>query len=322
MYLRSIGFGVCVPLIACGTNAATLSPESGSPDASSHEAGSFDARTEPAADASMLSHADGAAQDDAGGATEEDDSATGGVGPYHGLVDFDVFDQGVDTDGGQIYDYYYYYFLARFGPQADVGTELSCAPGAVVSGSCCYMAPPIADAGGAPPMVSAGVITTTVLPAQSATSSSSMTAYGPNGYDAGVPLALTWQPGDTLRVSASGATIPAFTDSIVSPRGRLISVANMSAPISADWRIEWLSLTSSSTVVVNVFNAARAQVIKCVLPDSGAVTIPASFMSHFQANDVGTLEISRVLVNTVTLSNATVDVTASTGDVLSVQFVP
>jgi hypothetical protein len=207
-----------------------------------------------------------------------------------------------------------------FTPSGELASVLECNPGAIQSGSCCYMPANVLD-GGVPTEVSAG----TVALLDNGASLVSL-PFGANGYDANAAtLSMAWAEGDLLQVRASGATVESFFSvGLYAPQqvsGTNVMATN-NVSVSTDWTIQWSRVTTSTAKFVVELGAAGAA-IKCVTDDSaGTVTVPAVLLGHFPPATQAGIAIARTLVQYASAANAVVEIAALTGLQASVQLTP
>jgi hypothetical protein len=182
-------------------------------------------------------------------------------------------------------------------------------PGGTQLGNCCYEPPP-SSTGGTPTPVSAGKIT---LADNGAT-------IGTMDFSPGYVLSsettstLTWAPGDSLNVSAAGATVDAFEGTVTAPG--LISGVNPSLsstitiPLASDWSISWTPDTlSGDLMIVNLLDRTLNNAITCSVQDSvGTVTFPATLLANFNTADTGRVALSRSASTAPSVGNADVEI--------------
>jgi hypothetical protein len=101
---------------------------------------------------------------------------------------------------------------------------------------------------------------------------------------------LVWAPGDTLSVSAVGASVAAFSGSVIAPS----KLAGLTPPITAavtrsrGWTISWTPDSRSGEVVwLGVSAGGSIGEIECSVPDSvGTLTVASSLLTRFAAGSV------------------------------------
>jgi len=161
-----------------------------------------------------------------------------------------------------------------------------CDSASASAGSCCYFAPtprpptqPPGDGGGAPATeTSAGTVTVT-----DDTSGHSIGSFGyqdgaykhpPGLYDGQV-----WQPGDALRVSATGAQIGPFT---VTAPGLVPPIVHASAPFTTgeDVAISWQPDANATTLVFSLLDGGTGATVACSASDAaGALTVDGGLLA-------------------------------------------
>ena len=193
------------------------------------------------------------------------------------------------------------------------------------SGSCCYVPPgALADAGAS----DAGVTLTTasagaILVKDGTTSIANISPGTNNIYSITSTNnpSVTWKPGDTLAVSAAGATVEAFSGNIttateltgVTPALSYTTPATV--PIASNLAVSW---TAGNGINVRVLLAAAKGTaadgsITCVVPDSaGTVSVPSALLGKFATGDTGLISLTRTSSNQVSGANATVLMAATT----------
>ena len=129
--------------------------------------------------------------------------------------------------------------------------------------------------------------------------------------------AFVWAPGDTLTLAGSGATVDAFTLSVVAPAAAAPIQPSFAAPIdvslSADYIASW---TPSNEVCSQVeFNLSQvgeagAPYITCAVDDStGTLTVPKELLENFTAT-TGMAFMERIEGKATLAANAAVSVVA------------
>ena len=293
----------------CSTSTNTVVPYGVPPDCDSPDitcVSPNDGGVDSKGDAPHEAAADPEAAADRTAPGDADDAHDGGMvdapfdtgasdGPYFGRVDLEIITEGMASTGFTPYRY----VTAEFAPSPEVQTIFACGPAAVppgtlASGQC------FAGQAGAGRVGTIGY------------------ADGYAAGDAGV-----WGSTDDLTVSASGATIPAFTASVASPSVNLLNGHPMSASVSADFQVDWVALEPQTPVIAALYAPDGTSVVKCLAGiGASAVIVPATLMSHFTAGGMGTLEVLAVASKTLTLDNATVEVAALAGNAVPVTYGP
>ncbi|MGH7294841.1 MAG: hypothetical protein ACRELB_07910, partial [Polyangiaceae bacterium] len=169
------------------------------------------------------------------------------------------------------------------------------------SGSCCYLAPgALADAGtgagdgGATvSLVSAG----TILVKDGTTAVANMSPGTNNGYGIASTNnpSVTWHPGDVLAVSASGATVEAFSGNLqtvsdfagVTPA---LSTTAVTVPIASNLAISWTAGNGTNVhVLIQAFKGTAGDgSITCTVADSAAaVSVPSALLGKLTTGDNG-----------------------------------
>jgi hypothetical protein len=173
-------------------------------------------------------------------------------------------------------------------------------------GNCCYSTPPAATA-----MVSAGTVTvddgtTTIATLMSPdyVASSSETA------------TFTWAPGDTLKVSATGAAFDAFSVKVKAPALLVVTqpafTGALAVPLNADYVVTWTpSAETCSQVEFGLSQGTGMPSISCVADDSdGKITVPKAFLAKLTAT-TGTAVIQRLETSEELVANAGAGVVAA-----------
>jgi hypothetical protein len=200
--------------------------------------------------------------------------------------------------------------LAEFLATADA-SAVTCSGGA----TCCYTPPPAtSSSGGSLTTYGAGTITVT----DSGSTIDSLTYSG--GLYVPSTTAPVWNPGDSLTVSASGATVDAFTATVKAP-GILAGLAPalsftsaISIPLASNWSIAWTPDTASGENVILSISAitsaeASAGDITCTVPDSaGTVSVPSALLGNFATGEKATVILTRYAGANATDANAVVHV--------------
>jgi hypothetical protein len=240
---------------------------------------------------------------DAGGPSGAADSASGSdsIGPtpehaYGGRVVLEHADQGKDV----------FFASAKFSRSVDRVLLEGCTDVPLASGSCCFLAGVTSAVGGGhDPGVSAG----TIAIARSGSALGQL-SFGRDGYD---PLqdppmtALSWMPGDTLQVSATGDVVGPFSGSIVAPglpqilslpepHGSVLSMSIAEASSKPTF-YTWAPEGPADAKVLLVLVDEGTGTLKCLADDAaGVLTLPPDLVSpNFRAGDNGYLYIGRLL---------------------------
>jgi hypothetical protein len=210
---------------------------------------------------------------------------------------------------------------ASYAAIAQFETTASASPAGCVGtvlGACCYETNPAAT----PTPASAGAITiadgTTTLatltpPAYSASSATDST--------------LTWTGGTTLDITAAGATVDAFTASIVAPAQVAgLSPALTSAitvPKSSDFVVSWTpGKLACLKISFGLTQGTGLPYISCAVDDSaGTLTVPASLLGMFTAAS-GTAVLERIDGKHVLSGNADIGIAAIQVITVSTTYTP
>jgi hypothetical protein len=250
-----------------------------------------------------------------GGGPPEDggssDAETLGDGstPYVGRVAFQQLQQGADS---------FSYIDIHFSAAGGLDPELTCPPGSTTGGACCYIPKSAADAG-APAPVSAGTIDIFVDTAPLTPS----IAFGPTGYDPTTAQASLWMSGNGLRATAAGATVQAFSGTIVAPDAPANATpwgTTVTAGVGSDWTMTWTAEMNGQPIVGSMITSGGT--VQCVVKDTGTLTFPATLMGHFTTPGMGTLELSRAAFSSVSAPNAYVQFAALMGVAVPLQLTP
>ena len=226
-------------------------------------------------------------------------AGTGGL-PYSGEVS--MVHSGVT--GGS------FYISAGFSPTMAAGAP--CAGGPQV-GSCCYQGPSDGGSSPAPTAESAGPVA--INDGSSALATLTFTDAG--SYSVASSGQLAWTSGDTLSVSAAGATVDEFSGSITVPNAvsglspALSSSSPPGVPVSMDLHVSWTpDTTAGESFDIALIDGAKG-VIHCYTTDAAAsLTVSSSLLSHFSSGDSVTLGVARSGAATPTCANASVQLTA------------
>jgi hypothetical protein len=193
------------------------------------------------------------------------------------------------------------------GPACSGGTQ---------SGSCCYEPPPAtSSSGGLPTAYSAGTITVADGSTTIGTLPFASGAYAV--LDSATTPAFTWNPGDSLTVSAPGATIDSFNATVKAPgliAGLTPSFTAPAITLASDWTVTWTPDTQSGeTMIVTVTSQgtpAKGEV-SCTVADSAAtVTVPAALLGNLTGATKASVIAVRYGGANATDSNATIHVLA------------
>ena len=194
-------------------------------------------------------------------------------------------------------------------------------PGGTVQGSCCYQSAaaeaayaktvPLAD-------VSAGALTLQ----DGARSFGSLPFTAGKGYasvNSATTASVTWSPGDTLGVSASGdaSGVASFSGTVVAPSplaGVTPALATLSTLSRAsDFTLTWTANSAGTVALVILANAATASdgTIRCnATGSSGTLTVPTALLTSFAAGDMAVLELGASNNVPLSVANASVELTA------------
>jgi hypothetical protein len=142
---------------------------------------------------------------------------------------------------------------------------------------------------------------------------------------------LTWAPGSTIKVSASGGTVDAFDLSVVAPSllagvKPAFGATGITVTTSADLVVTWTkSVEACSKISFGVSQLPATPplpYIGCVADDSaGTLTVPAALLAKLTAK-TGTAFIQRVEGRGVNVGNASVKLVAIDGHYTDVTFKP
>jgi len=172
---------------------------------------------------------------------------------------------------------------------------------------------------GLPTYVSAGDIVVSDKGATLATLSFSATTGAYTGASSAQTASLMWAGGDTISMSGAGATVPAFTGSIVAPANfaglaPALSTTATAVTRSAGWTLSWTPDTQSGEIVVlDLFPTgatASHPNIGCQVQDStGTMNIASSLLASFPTG-MGEASLARIQLGSS--SNQEVGLTATT----------
>jgi hypothetical protein len=290
-----------VALIAIGCGGATGPADGGSSPPA-------DAINDTSSDGHGLGNdGSGSAASGDGASTDGTSSGTDGAAspPYYGKVQYLRVAKGTSTT---------YEVLGVFEPSGSIRSALVCPPGATTSGPCCLFPPAQVDAGSNPyASLSAGTLSVTVggTPLTSLAYDAQMMGYDPVG-----PTATTlWDGNEVMQVSATGATVQAFSGSVALPaaiQGLSVQAgATVTVNRSADWTATWTPGQGKSTVLLSLYTA---NTIRCVADDiAGTLTVPSALLGQLQTGSGGgrdAIEIESVAVGSATSPNAAVELGA------------
>jgi hypothetical protein len=185
-------------------------------------------------------------------------------------------------------------------------------PGGTAIGSCCYEPPPATSTSGGtlPTEYSAGSLTIA-----DDGSTIGTVAFGTVGYGSvGTPATFTWNGGDTLSVSAPGATIDSFSGTVKAPNA-IAGLSSLTAIPVAGWTVTWtpdtLSGETMEVAVVDNTNSVDYGEASCSVPDSaGTVTLSSALLSHFKSGDTASVQVNRSAGSAVSSGNAAVHLLA------------
>jgi hypothetical protein len=196
--------------------------------------------------------------------------------------------------------------------------EAAACAGGTQSGSCCYEPPP-STSGGSLTFYNAGTLTVTDGSATIGTDSFSTTTSDYGSLSSITTPAFTWNPGDTLGVSAAGATLDSFNVTIKAPGAigtttpAVSEVSPVTVPLSADWPLSWTpdATQSGETVILSLTDSKTNGGITCTVPDSsGTVSVPSALLGHFNSGDSASVGVVRYAGNSVSSANTKIDILA------------
>lgn len=205
---------------------------------------------------------------------------------------------------------------AAFAATPDAGGGSTC--NGTQSGNCCYT-PPGTSPGNTLAYVSAGDIvvkdgSTTIATMSPTTQSGVMNVYAAsNQQDA----TYQWTGGDTLSFAAAGATVNAFSGTVVAP-GLMqninpafsISTSTMVSATS-DFTVTWTPGATSgaaSSIYVNALMGMTPDgAISCNGMDSaGSITVPQALLANLTSGDALQIVLTRLVTSVVTTGNVKV----------------
>jgi hypothetical protein len=270
---------------------------------------------------------DGGSGEGGGDAKTGDGGSSSGGTPYSGALAAAETTAGVFDIAGS--------FIAT--PDAS-GTANMCPGSGVMSGSCCYEPPAAAsDAGtadaGATDAGTVAVFSAGTITIKDGTSTLANLMPGTNGAygitSGAMNPTVKWTAGDTLSVSAAGATVDAFTGSLVT----VVDLAGVTpalslktattVPLASPLVVSWTAGTATTVRVTLIAAKGTAGdgIISCSVDDSaGTVTVPTALLSKLATGDTGVLSLTRQEVNTATGNNVTVQLLSSTSATGIVKF--
>ena len=187
--------------------------------------------------------------------------------------------------------------------------------GGTVSGSCCYEPPPTGSSGSIPTAYSAGTVTIADGSATIGTDAFSGGAYAV--LSSATTTSFTWNPGDSLMVSAPGATIDTFSATVKAPSliaGLTPSFTSPTITLASDWTVTWTPDSQSGEtmyVAVTPQGSPSKGEVSCSVADSaGTVTVPSALFANFTGATTASVIVIRGGGVNATDSNATVHVLA------------
>jgi len=98
-----------------------------------------------------------------------------------------------------------------------------------------------------------------------------------------------WDGGDSLQVSASGGTVPAFSGSVTAarPLAQLTPTAPTTISRLTDLNVSW---TPSNSTVVLLGMVGKEGAIACgALDATGQMTVPSALLQNFDAGETGVI---------------------------------
>jgi hypothetical protein len=216
--------------------------------------------------------------------------------------------------------------VATFAAPGSVPGALECAGATATAGPCCFVPANPSDAGA----TSAGTITVDDNGTLFGTFH-----FGDGGYDhpgdvADPTTRAGWMPGDTLQVTAAGATVPAFSGSVVAPAALENVTPSVYAPtisLSADWTVTWTPSPTTPSMIVFALTAAETAAstdyVKCVLDDAaGTLTVPAALLGHLKPVSFTSITLARTTRTTVGSGLQAVEIVAYSAAEGNAKLVP
>jgi hypothetical protein len=263
----------------------TGTPDTGAADSSAGDGNSTD--TGPA--------------DTGAGDTGTTDASDAGALPFHAQV---YALEGPGADGGTFHS------LLALAGSGGAPAGQTCT--GVMSGNCCYRPPAgPADAGPTPPNMGAVTISN-AMGAQLAV----LTPLASGTYPAN--SMATWNPGDTLTVSAAGNQIHAFAGTLqtgvlflnVNPplSVTMPTVINRAQAFVVSWTVEGVAGELLVFVIGAITSGAVADGdITCIVSESaGTVTVDGALLGNFAASDTASLLLERAIFTPAPDDNAAV----------------
>lgn len=121
------------------------------------------------------------------------------------------------------------------------------------------------------------------------------------------PPTLTWNTGDVLTASATGAIFPAFQVSAVAPSALtgltpdLSPDTTLTVPRTADLTLSW---TPGKGQVVQIAFSQQRKAMVCGAADTGTFTVQASDLAQLDATQEAMLSVTRLQTTVVPLGNS------------------
>ena len=266
---------------------------------------------------------DGGNSGDGGGdAKTGDGGSSGGGTPYSGTL------AAAETTAG-VYD-----IAGSFIATPDASATANTCPGSgITSGSCCYEPPIVASDAGAADAGTIAVFSAGTITIKDGTATLANLNPGTNGAygitsGASNPT-VKWTGGDTLAVSAAGATVEAFTGNLVT----VVALAGVTpalslqtattVPLADPYVVSWTPGTATTVRVTLIAAKGTAEdgSISCSVDDSaGTVSFPTALLSKLTTGDTGIVSLTRTSLNTATGSNVTVQLASTTSSTGLVKF--
>jgi hypothetical protein len=184
--------------------------------------------------------------------------------------------------------------------------------GASLAGSCCYrgLGGTSTSSGLSPTVESAGTLIV-------ADGSSRLGTLPFSGGYATLFTGISWNAGDTISVSASGATVDAFNGSVQIPGAMvgLTPVFSRTSPLavalSSNLVISWTPDSAAGERVNIDLDDGTNGYIYCSTTDvSGSVSVSSSLLSHFSSGDTADIGIARIASATPADANTSVTLIA------------
>jgi hypothetical protein len=190
------------------------------------------------------------------------------------------------------------------------------------AGDCCAFSQPqieIPTGGVEPITVSAGTLS--VDDGQEALGSFGFQGIGYVPLSSAETPSLSWNPGDTLSVSASGGLVDPFQASVVAPPAfagvspDLEITGQIVVRLDQDFTATWTPPAAATGVVTLQLFDPTGFYVECSVPDaSGSVTAPAATLGNFISGDSGYVTLSRLASQPIQVANATITLTAEATD--------